>query len=107
MKISAATQSNSKSTVINNLTSEKTNSKECTLPNESNFIHVYCPNSYISDIESALANHEVTFDINADGILDVSAKDQGTGKEQRITITASSGQSQSRRPALTLARACH
>ena len=37
---------------------------------------------------------EVTFDINADGILDVSAKDQGTGKEQRITITASSGLSQ-------------
>jgi molecular chaperone DnaK len=34
---------------------------------------------------------EVTFDINADGILDVSAKDNGTGKEQRITITASSG----------------
>ena len=34
---------------------------------------------------------EVTFDINADGILNVSAKDQGTGKEQRITITASSG----------------
>ncbi len=34
---------------------------------------------------------EVTFDINADGILEVSAKDKGTGKEQRITITASSG----------------
>ena len=34
---------------------------------------------------------KVTFDINADGILDVSAKDKGTGKEQRITITASSG----------------
>ena len=34
---------------------------------------------------------EVTFDINADGILDVSAKDKGTGKEQKITITASSG----------------
>ena len=34
---------------------------------------------------------EVTFDINADGILSVSAKDKGTGKEQRITITASSG----------------
>ena len=33
----------------------------------------------------------MTFDINADGILDVSAKDKGTGKEQRITITASSG----------------
>jgi molecular chaperone DnaK len=38
---------------------------------------------------------EVTFDINADGILDVSAKDKGTGKEQRITITASSGLSKS------------
>ena len=34
---------------------------------------------------------EVTFDINADGILSVSAKDKGTGKEQSITITASSG----------------
>ena len=34
---------------------------------------------------------EVTFDINADGILNVSAKDKGTAKEQRITITASSG----------------
>ncbi len=34
---------------------------------------------------------EVTFDIDANGILHVSAKDLGTGKEQRITITASSG----------------
>ena len=34
---------------------------------------------------------EVTFDINADGILNVSAKDKGTGKEQKITITSSSG----------------
>lgn len=34
---------------------------------------------------------EVTFDIDANGILNVSAKDLGTGKEQRITITASSG----------------
>ncbi|MDO5851038.1 MAG: molecular chaperone DnaK [Methanobacteriaceae archaeon] len=33
---------------------------------------------------------EVTFDIDANGILNVSAKDQGTGKEQKITITASS-----------------
>jgi len=32
---------------------------------------------------------EVTFDIDADGILNVSAKDLATGKEQRITITAS------------------
>ncbi len=32
---------------------------------------------------------EVTFDINADGILNVSAKDLATGKEQKITITAS------------------
>jgi molecular chaperone DnaK len=34
---------------------------------------------------------EVTFDIDADGILNVSAKDKATGREQRITITASSG----------------
>jgi molecular chaperone DnaK len=34
---------------------------------------------------------EVTFDIDANGILHVSAKDLGTGKEQKIQITASSG----------------
>ncbi|MDJ1016016.1 MAG: molecular chaperone DnaK [Paracoccaceae bacterium] len=34
---------------------------------------------------------EVTFDINADGIVTVSAKDKGTGKEQAITIQASGG----------------
>ena len=34
---------------------------------------------------------EVTFDIDANGILHVSAKDKGTGKEQSIKITASSG----------------
>jgi molecular chaperone DnaK len=34
---------------------------------------------------------EVTFDIDANGMVNVSAKDRGTGKEQRITITASSG----------------
>ncbi len=37
---------------------------------------------------------EVTFDIDANGILHVSAKDLGTGKEQSIKITASSGLSQ-------------
>ncbi len=37
---------------------------------------------------------EVTFDIDANGILSVSAKDLGTGKEQNITITASSGLSE-------------
>ena len=37
---------------------------------------------------------EVAFDIDANGILNVSAKDKGTGKEQRITITASSGLAQ-------------
>ncbi len=37
---------------------------------------------------------EVTFDIDANGILHVSAKDLGTGKEQNITITASSGLSE-------------
>jgi len=34
---------------------------------------------------------EVTFDIDANGIVNVSAKDLGTGKEQKITITATSG----------------
>ncbi|MCB9034256.1 MAG: molecular chaperone DnaK [Chitinophagales bacterium] len=37
---------------------------------------------------------EVTFDIDANGILHVTAKDKGTGKEQAIRITASSGLSQ-------------
>ncbi|MFW6126511.1 MAG: molecular chaperone DnaK [Chloroflexota bacterium] len=37
---------------------------------------------------------EVTFDIDANGILNVSARDKGTGREQKITITASSGLSQ-------------
>ena len=36
---------------------------------------------------------EVTFDIDANGIVNVSAKDKGTGKEQQITITASSNMS--------------
>jgi molecular chaperone DnaK len=34
---------------------------------------------------------EVTFDIDANGIMHVTAKDRGTGKEQKITITSSSG----------------
>ena len=34
---------------------------------------------------------EVSFDIDANGILNVKAHDKGTGKEQKITITASSG----------------
>jgi molecular chaperone DnaK len=34
---------------------------------------------------------EVTFDLDANGILNVAARDKGTGKEQKITITASSG----------------
>ena len=37
---------------------------------------------------------EVVFDIDANGILNVTAKDLGTGKEQKITITASSGLSE-------------
>jgi molecular chaperone DnaK len=37
---------------------------------------------------------EVTFDIDANGILNVSAKDKATGKEQKITITSSSGLSE-------------
>lgn len=38
---------------------------------------------------------EVTFDLDADGILNVSARDKATGREQKITITASSGLSDS------------
>jgi molecular chaperone DnaK len=38
---------------------------------------------------------EVTFDIDANGILHVSAKDKATGKEQSIVIKASSGLSES------------
>ncbi len=38
---------------------------------------------------------EVTFDIDANGILNVTAKDMATGKDQKITITASSGISES------------
>jgi molecular chaperone DnaK len=38
---------------------------------------------------------EVTFDLDANGILNVSAKDKGTGKDKKITITASSGLSDS------------
>src|SRR5262249_2044023 len=38
-----------------------------------------------------LAQMEVTFDIDANGIVNVSAKDMGTGREQKITITSSSG----------------
>jgi molecular chaperone DnaK len=34
---------------------------------------------------------DVTFDVDANGIVNVSAKDRATGKEQKITITASSG----------------
>jgi molecular chaperone DnaK len=37
---------------------------------------------------------EVTFDIDANGIVNVSAKDKGTGKEQKITITASTNLSE-------------
>jgi molecular chaperone DnaK len=48
----------------------------------------------LSDIPPAprgVPQVEVTFDIDANGILHVSAKDKGTGKEQRIVIKASSG----------------
>jgi molecular chaperone DnaK len=49
---------------------------------------------HLSDIPPAprgVPQIEVAFDIDANGILHVSAKDLGTGKEQKITITASSG----------------
>jgi molecular chaperone DnaK len=49
---------------------------------------------HLTDIPPAprgMPQIEVTFDIDANGMLHVSAKDLGTGKEQKITITASSG----------------
>ena len=49
---------------------------------------------HLTDIPPAprgMPQIEVTFDIDANGILHVGAKDLGTGKEQKITITASSG----------------
>lgn len=52
----------------------------------------------LSDISAAprgVPQIEVTFDIDANGILNVSAKDLGTNKEQKITITNSSGLSES------------
>ena len=45
----------------------------------------------IPPAQRGLPQIEVSFDIDANGILNVSAKDKGTGKEQKITITASSG----------------
>src|SRR5450631_390562 len=44
----------------------------------------------IASAPRGLPQIEVTFDIDANGILNVSAKDRGTGKENRVTITASS-----------------
>src|SRR6056297_677717 len=45
----------------------------------------------IAPAQRGVPQIEVTFDIDANGIVNVSAKDMGTGKEQKITITASSG----------------
>src|SRR5581483_2942564 len=50
---------------------------------------------------------EVTFDIDANGILSVSAKDKATGREQRITITASSGLSKDEIEQMTRAAEAH
>ena len=54
-------------------------------------------NFQLTDIPAAprgVPQIEVTFDIDANGIVNVSAKDLGTGKEQKITITASSNLSE-------------
>ncbi len=53
-------------------------------------------NFILSDIPPAprgVPQIEVTFDIDANGIVNVSAKDKGTGREQKITIQSSSGMS--------------
>lgn len=49
----------------------------------------------IAPAPRGLPQVEVTFDIDANGILNVSARDKATGREQKVTITASSGLSQS------------
>ncbi|GHO60230.1 molecular chaperone DnaK [Ktedonobacter robiniae] len=48
----------------------------------------------ISPAPRGMPQIEVTFDIDANGILNVTARDKATGREQKITITASSGLSQ-------------
>ena len=48
----------------------------------------------IAPAQRGVPQIEVSFDIDANGILNVSAKDKGTGKEQKIRIEASSGLSQ-------------
>ena len=47
--------------------------------------------SEIPPAQRGVPQIEVTFDLDANGILNVSAKDKGTGKEQKITIETSSG----------------
>ena len=50
---------------------------------------------------------EVTFDIDANGIVNVSAKDKATGKEQKITITSSSGLSKEEVESMVKEAAAH
>ncbi|MCF8177213.1 MAG: molecular chaperone DnaK [Sulfuritalea sp.] len=64
----------------------------------------------LSDIPPAprgMPQIEVTFDIDANGILHVSAKDKGTGKENKITIKANSGLSEAEIEAMVQDAATH
>ncbi|MCF8197167.1 MAG: molecular chaperone DnaK [Sulfuritalea sp.] len=64
----------------------------------------------LSDIPPAprgMPQIEVTFDIDANGILHVSAKDKGTGKENKITIKANSGLSEAEIEAMVQDAAAH
>ena len=64
----------------------------------------------LSDIPPAprgMPQIEVTFDIDANGILHVSAKDKATGKENKITIKANSGLSEEEDPAHGARRRAH
>ena len=54
----------------------------------------YPPGKYVSVTDTANSSKKVTFDVDANGIVNVTAKDLGTGKSTNITITASTNLSE-------------
>ena len=69
--------------------------RNTTIPTRHSQIFTTAGNFQTSvDIKAGVPQIEVTFDIDANGIVNVSAKDLGTGREQSITITSSSNMSE-------------